>query len=523
MASTETAASAPRSEDALGAQREALHVRLRSTTDPAAALAAGRELLALEPADPDALYGTARAHARRGETHEALTLLARAGVLAPERGDVVALLADQAARAGQLHFALCAVRRWLDMEPFNARARLLLAGLYGSLGHDEMSRRHARRAAGAQPLVAQTARGEARLRVLVLQTVASGSCSVQPNSATVQISEGHNNLPQLLDPRHIAQYTLRVDGLTEHPDIAAELPAIDLVYNGITDPERCRHALEAADSLCARLVDEREVPVVNAPAEVLACTRDGNAARLADWPQLIVPGSVALGRLVGDIGATVRAAIAEQGLQVPVILRAAGFKGGRNMHLITDPARCNIRLQKPSEVFLVQYHDVSYADRRLPERRLYPKYRAMLVGGTLYPCHRFVSADDYNVHRQNSLPLAQAHEWIRAEERAYLRDPAGYLPANQWRELESALRQLGLDYVGVDFAPATGEAEQGRLVLFEINAAMRNSVLQLPTDDPVQQAWKRITAAVHHHFCRRAGVEPWSFSLPAPARGGMRG
>ena len=522
MAPNDVPTSSPPAADAGIAQRDALHTRLRSSTDPAVVRDTGHKLLQMEPADAVALYHTARAHARRSQHDEAIVLLQRAAVVAPERTEVVALLADQAARTGQLHLALCAASRWLDMEPFNARARLLLAALYGSLGHDEISRHHARRAAGAQPLVEQAQRRDAHLRVLVLQTVASGSCTLAPNTASVQMAEGHNNLPQLLDPRHVRQYILRVDGVPDHPGIAGELPAIDLVYNGITDPERCREALATADQLCAQLADQREVPVINPPAHVLACTRDGNAARLAAWPQLIVPQSIALGRLVGDIGAPVRAAITQHGLRAPVILRAAGYQGGRNMHLITDPAQCNIRLQKPAEVFLVQYHDVSYVDRRLPEQRLYPKYRAMLVGDTLYPCHRFVAADEFNVHRSVADPLMRRHEWLRGEQAEYLRDPSAHLPANLWRELESALRGLGLDYVGVDFAPVTGADKAGQLVVFEINPAMRNRLTELPPGDPVHEAWKRITAAVHRLFCQRAGVAPWAFALPAPRTGGGR-
>jgi hypothetical protein len=162
---------------------------------------------------------------------------------------------------------------------------------------------------------------------------------------------------------------------------------------------------------------------------------------------------------------------------------------------------------------VIQYHDVSYEDERLPSTRLYPKYRAFMVGGKLYPCHIF-TANDFNVHKKNADPVMAANPWLIDKERHFCENPVEHLGKAQWQALEAAMRETGLDYNGVDFAVATSSENKGKLVVFEINPAMRNWVNQLPEGDHVQQAWARITQAAHATFAQCADVEPWAFVIP---------
>jgi hypothetical protein len=78
--------------------------------------------------------------------------------------------------------------------------------------------------------------------------------------------------------------------------------------------------------------------------------------------------------------------MAEHGLTLPVIIRLAGFQGGKYMHKVDhleqhDFTELDAELTKqPQTAYVIQYHDVGYTDARLKERRLYPKYRALWVG-----------------------------------------------------------------------------------------------------------------------------------------------
>ncbi len=160
----------------------------------------------------------------------------------------------------------------------------------------------------------------------------------------------------------------------------------------MTDADRCKKALELAEQLCEKL----QIPVINSPAAVLQTTREANYQRFKDNPNIIVPKAVNLGECLGPLGDKIRAAAKEHGLKAPIIMRAGGFQGGKHMHKIDNLETLEVTLQKPAEIYLIQYHEVSYTDERLADKSLYPKYRAFLVGGKLYPAHRFVDVDNFN-------------------------------------------------------------------------------------------------------------------------------
>jgi hypothetical protein len=103
------------------------------------------------------------------------------------------------------------------------------------------------------------------------------------------------------------------------------------------------------------------------------------------------------------------------------------------------------------------------------------KYRAMIIGGALYPLHLAISPD-WEVH-YFSAAMADCAA-ARAEEAAFLADMPGVLGARAMAALAEAARRLGLDYGGVDF----GLSPRGEALLFEANAGM---VIQPPAAGPI--------------------------------------
>lgn len=468
-----------------------------------------------DPLHINALKAQAHQFANGKRYETAISLMQTALLQAPDDASAYFALARWWHQAGKPRLAAAAMHRCVQLRPNHDAPRRYLAALYGTLGFDEHSRYWAKKAIRSKAFAVREAKVETKLTVLALFTQASGSLGVNRKTFGIHTTEGHNNLSSLLDSDHITLIRFHVDTLDSQPELLRKLPAADVIYNSITDPERCEHALHLAQKVCDRL----GLPVINEPKAVLAASREGNYQRFKDNPDVILPKSVKIENTQESARTIVAQAIQDHGFELPVIIRLAGFQGGKFMHKVDDLdshdfAELDTELAKqPQTAYVIQYHDVSYEDERLPSTRLYPKYRAFMVGGKLYPCHIF-TASDFNVHKKNADPVMAANPWLIDKERHFCENPVEHLGKTQWLALEAAMRETGLDYNGVDFAVATSPEYQGKLVIFEINPAMRNWVNQLPEGDHVQQAWARITQAAHATFAQHADVELWPFVIP---------
>lgn len=472
-------------------------------------------LLMLDPVNPEALYFQGRRQAEKGNVDHAINSLTTASYQLPDRPGLYWLLAKLYTLKQQDRGAISALQRFLSLRPDDKDAIWHLAALYSANGYTDHAEHWLRRAIRTNPASLAANTEQKRLSVLVLKTARETIWNILRKEFTPVMTEGHNNLWSLMDGKNIAFSQLYVDDIRERPEILRQLPKIDLVYNGITDAERCAEALEKAAWVCQRL----QRPVINPPEQVLAASREGNYARFKDACAIILPRSIKLEHVQGECREIVEAAMAEHGLKLPLIVRLAGFQGGKFMHKVHDLANHDLSdidrelAKKPQTLYLIQYHAVDYRDERAPDTTFYPKYRAFLVGGQLYPVHLF-TADGFNVHKKNADPVMEANPWLIDKERDYCQNPAAHLGEAEWEALAEAMRQTGLDYTGVDFAPATAPEDKGKLIVFELNPAMRNWVNQLPEGDHVQEAWRVITVAAHEHFVAKAGVESWAFNIP---------
>lgn len=287
------------------------------------------------------------------------------------------------------------------------------------------------------------------MKVLILQTFASGAFNFNAKTLGFHMPEGHNNFMTLLD-KDIQKIIVRVDDL----DIALrEIKArgidVDIIYNSITDPERCEFALYKAGAICAAFPG---TPVINHPSDILALTRDKNYQRFHHIDNIIYPKSVKLSNIDKDCHKQIIQAIEDNDLKFPVIVRLSGYQGGKNMHLIDSKESHDfedfekIVAQSPKDIYLIEFVDASFKDDRLPDMKLYPKYRVFFAGGQLFPIHLFISNDDYNVHLSNSESLMNQNDWLMDLEREFCASPEAAIGQNNWQALEKVMRMSGLDY-----------------------------------------------------------------------------
>jgi hypothetical protein len=258
----------------------------------------------------------------------------------------------------------------------------------------------------------------------------------------------------------------------EYADRVADVPPHHVAFNAIGDADFCPDALADA----ARLLGRARASVLNRPAAVLASGRADNAARLGRLPGVVAP----------RVAMPPRADFAAHGLGYPVLARAPGFHTGRHfVRADTAEALPALLATLPGETLLA----IQFLDARGPDG-LFRKYRAMLIGGRIFPLHLAVSRD-WKVHYYTADMTAPEH---RAEEAAFLGDMAGTIGPAAMDALARIAETLDLDYAGVDFAVTP----EGHLLLFEANATM---VVAQPPPEPRfaarRAAASRVLDAVH--------------------------
>ncbi|MDP3536557.1 MAG: acylphosphatase [Halomonas sp.] len=474
------------------------------------------EALKLDPLHIGAMETQAHIFARYNKLDTAIELMRSAIHQDPDNPERYHTLAQWLSKRGDNREAVAAMHRCAAISTQPNTAYRFLGALYVTMGYEAQSQYWAKKAVRGQAFQRRDAKKDTKLTVLGLFTQASGSLGVNRNTFNIQTSEGHNNLAGLLDSDHITLIRFHVDTLDQQPELLRKLPKADVIYNSITDPERCEHALHLAQKVCDRL----NLPVINEPNAVLAASREGNYARFKDNPDVILPKSVKVENTQAAARAIVEQAMQEHGFELPVIIRLAGYQGGKFMHKVDDLdshdfTELDEKLSKePQTAYVIQYHEVGFADPRLPSHTLYPKYRAFYIDGQLYPTHCLIGVDNYNVHMANYRANLEQYPWLSEFYTAYVEQPASQFPDGSWEALREGMKTLGLDYVGVDFAVIPSGPQAGKLLIFEANAAMRNfiEVIEEGTSDYAASSAAVVGAATM--FCRLAAIDPWEFMLP---------
>lgn len=259
----------------------------------------------------------------------------------------------------------------------------------------------------------------------------------------VTLGSGNVVLERLLDPRRFAVTRLAVELFDEREN----LPAHDVVFNAIGEADAAEAALMRAE----RLLRKAHSRVLNDPRAVRSTGRARVARRLAGIAGLVVPAVEIVGRSEFD----------SRRWSFPVLLRAPGFHTGEHFIRVDAPAQLPGALASvPGDpLFAIEYVDVADGDG------IFAKYRMMAIGGELYPLHAAFGTN-WKLHYYSSDMNARAD--LREREAAFLRDPVAVLGENAYDALLAIVAEIGLDYMGIDFALD----RDGAVVLFEANATM---------------------------------------------------
>jgi Flp pilus assembly protein TadD len=362
----------------------------------------------------------------------------------------------------------------LHLQPDQAEAHQGLASCFSREGDEERAAWHRMQGFGRKPITTLPYRGQGHpIPLLILATAQEG------------------NVPWrfLMDRNRFHSTILAM----EHVDPNLPLPPHALIFNAIGDADRCVEGLQRAQQFAAR----SKAPLINPPHRVLRTGRQDHAQRLAGIAGLTVPRIMTL---TSSGAAEIARELERSGFRFPLLLRTPGFHGG---HFFVRVESREFLEQALNELPGKQVLAIEWLDARGPDG-LYRKFRMMRIGGQLLPIHLALSTQ-WKVHYFSS-DMAKDVAY-RAEEAAFLDDPAGFLGAPAMATLTALGEAIDLDYFGMDFCLAAN----GNILLFEANATM---VLQPPTNEPLwdyrRAATERALQATRRLFIERS--ESWPAS-----------
>ncbi len=359
----------------------------------------------------------------------------------------------------------------LQLDPGYERAHEGLSYLLGDLGEVHLAAHHRREAFAKRHVIPMPYRG-ANTPITILQLVSTlgGNVRLQP-FLDDRIFQTIIVVPEFFDPR-------------------TPLPPHQLVVNCIGDSEVSPGALLACEAVLAKTA----APVLNPPAAVLATSRGNNAKRLSEVPGVITPITATLPREKLCDPEAVNTLVG-LGIEFPILLRAPGFHTGRHFLRVDSFDGLPAALTKipGQELIVMQYLDARGRDGKSR------KYRAMMIGGNIYPLHVAIS-NNWKIHYFTAEMAENAEH--RAEDAAFLENTPGAIGPLAMKALEQIQSVMGLDYAGIDF----GLNAKGEILLFEANATM---LVAAPGADERwnyrRPMYKQIREAVQKMLMERAG------------------
>jgi thioredoxin-like negative regulator of GroEL len=397
-----------------------------------------RQARDIRPDNAEIRTNLGRALDAAGNARPALEELNSALKLAPDSAEIHFHIATLLEHQLFLQEARSYYEAALRLKPNYPAAQIGLGDVLADLGFEDAAWEQ-RRLGYADRVLSTTPslRNDRPVRILKLMSAAGGNVP----------------LDTVLTP-----FRFEVSGLIV--EFAERLPPLDgfhAVINAIGDADRCRRGLDAATAL----LRGTSVRLFNAPEQVLVTGRETLSVRLRGLEGVRTARVRTLPRELFCAGRAA-AMLAAEGWHCPLLLRAVGFHSGHHFPKVETFAQLDAAgaALPGDEVLAIEWLDSRAADG------LFRKYRAMLIGGAIYPLHLAV-ARQWKVHYFSS-EMAKSSDY-RAEELRYLADPEAVIGSGAMAALHRIREALGLDYAGVDFALGA----DGEVLVFEANATMR--------------------------------------------------
>ncbi len=348
----------------------------------------------------------------------------------PEADPHLAVAYDDLAQALVLAGDEAAARAWFEaavaVAPGLAMARHHLAACLARLGEGAAARVQRELALKQQSVFVQKAVRTERRRVLI------------PSVS----DDGNVPLEHLLPERDFTRiWWFPGDGR------AAKLPAFDVVFNGIGDPDM---AGDAGTAL-AGFLRECGVRVFNPPDRIARTRRDFWPETLAGIEGIVMPPvcRAERGAFTGPVH-----------VEAPFLLRPIGSHGGVGLRRVDSWDALDVSALSGA----VAWYFSAFVESRKADG-FYRKYRMAFVDRRPFAYHLAISPD-WLVHYFSA--DMQAHDWKLAEEAAFLADPRAVLGALAYDAIAAVGVRLDLDFCGIDFTVLP----DGRALVFEANATM---------------------------------------------------
>ena len=469
--------------------RKALHGRTALSPNSQRLLYRVRlHVASLSPAQQTGIPDTAAAHGAFAAEAERLQRIAlalyhsrRASELAPKNVTILNAYGNRLLKFGQFNEAIDVFRQCVALDPSSYDSGLALSSLTHRLGREHEARDILKTVVHQHPYIVKSPTDTDKATLLRLRGLEGADYSILSKSDGTYkklLRGGHFSIENLL---HKDDFNFIVCNILDNNlDQVEQLPPFDLILNTIACPDAQRAGLLAA----ARLADRfPQIPVINSPRQVLETTRERNSIRFNLLPGVTFPKTEII-QWQADTSAVLQQ-IWGLGFHFPFIIRRVGSQTGSSVALIhhhkdleaylRDVVPSSAETVSPSAPFsdapfpgnllyVIQFHDCRIRDA------VSHKMRAFFIDGTFYPVAN-VFHDAWNIHSGNRYSVMQQHQWMQAEERAYLADPCGYLGAENFNRLKTIAQQVQLDFFGVDFTILADST----LFIFELNAAMRHN------------------------------------------------
>jgi tetratricopeptide (TPR) repeat protein len=420
------------------------------------------EILRHDRYNHDGMLGLAEVYVAAEDFASARIVLAEAVVRHPQSSRAQSALGGVLLELDDLDGARDAFSASLQINPLQRKAWAGLGVILersGDLTGADRAWREAFRDGG--PAIS-TYRGKGEpIRILLLRSAVDGNIP----------------LKAVLDDRIFQWITLFVESFDE----SMVLPPHAVVFNAVGNADLRMRALDKAEAV----LRATRAPVINHPSAVRNTGRVQIADRLREIPGVVAPRMRVLARedFSGDLG-----------LGWPLLVRSLGFHTGEHFVRVDDSGHVEDAIAGlPGDPLLaIEYLNTS------GDNGVFRKYRVLTIDGRLYPLH-LAASQDWKVHYFSADRSAQ----FRAQEQAFLENPASAIGADAAAALDRAAAALAFDYGGIDFALD----RENRVVIFEANPTM---AIVPPSTDPDQahrrSAVDRAVAATRAMIVRTGGA-----------------
>ena len=326
----------------------------------------------------------------------------------------------------------------LTLDPNVAVACQNLAAIYAEEGSTALAEVYRKRAYGIQRIFVEETAGWTR-SVLIL-------CAGK--------STGNVPFDALLPGARNRRIKYAIDYAADDED--AQLPAFDLVFNAIGDPDIAtplEGRLERFEARCSR-------PLLNPNSTISPTSRHRLTALLDGLDDVQTAPCVRYE--VQSVGAlaSLRSLLADHAVTFPLLARPVAAHGGDGLVLCDTIETLESRLSTQAGAqYLTAFRDCQSTDG------FYRKYRVIYVDRRPLPYHLVISP--HWIAHYFSADM-ERHAWKLDEERRFLQDPRAALGERAMDAIEAIGKRLDLDYGGIDFTLLP----DGQVFVFEANATM---------------------------------------------------